>query len=129
MLGTGVAAAAGSSALLAGRRATAEPAADAAKQAKPAEALIRELYATLSEEQKKELVLPYDDGAGNNMQPYRLRTYNNALLGRKIGEKYTKPQQELVRGILKSILSGDATVEEATATAAQEMDEIFSRGG
>ena len=37
--------------------------------------------------------------------------------------------KKTVSAMLQSILSEDATVEEATATAAQEMDEIFSRGG
>jgi hypothetical protein len=31
--------------------------------------------------------------------------------------------------MVQSILSGDASVDEATSQAAQEMDEIFSQGG
>src|SRR5688572_30981254 len=34
---------------------------------KPAEGLIKELYATLNDEQKKTLVLPYDDKGENGM--------------------------------------------------------------
>ena len=36
--------------------------------------------------------------------------------------------KKTVSAMLQSILSGDATVDEASATAAEEMDEIFSRG-
>jgi hypothetical protein len=33
--------------------------------------------------------------------------YNSAMLGRKVGSNYTKPQQELIERILKAISSGD----------------------
>jgi hypothetical protein len=116
VLGTGVAAAAGTSALLAGRVWGEEATTEKSAKPKPAEDLIRELQATLSEEQKKKLVRPYDEA--NNRGPYRLQTYNAAILRDKgvvnIGTEYTKPQQELVRGILKSILSGEEAYERLT---------------
>src|SRR3954465_1553480 len=46
---------------------------------KPAESLIKELYATLSADQKAELVLPYDhDSKG---EPTRKKTFNAPPLG------------------------------------------------
>jgi hypothetical protein len=77
------------------------------KPPKPAEALVKELYAGLSDDQKKELVLPWDhvarDGRGRLT---RLRMYNSPI-GRVIGVTYTKPQQELIERILKAISSGE----------------------
>lgn len=119
VLGTGVAAAAGTSALLAASargkdEEKEEETAAKPKKRKPAEDLIRELHATLTEDQKKTLVRPFNDGEGGNMRPHRLRTYNSAILGRKIGTEYNKPQQELVRSILKAILSGEEAYERIT---------------
>ncbi len=76
--------------------------------AKPAEGLIRELFATLTPDQKKTLVLPWDHGAdAEGKNPTRLQTFNAALKGTRIGEAYTKPQQELIQRTLKAILSGE----------------------
>src|SRR6186997_2828941 len=65
--------------------------------AKPAESLIRELYSTLSADQKKELVLPYDHGTEGH--PTRHKTYNAPPLGaeKRLDATYTKPQQELIK--------------------------------
>src|SRR5687768_3193237 len=41
----------------------------AAKPPRPAEAMIRELYTTLTPEQRRELVLPFDHGAGPGRMP------------------------------------------------------------
>jgi hypothetical protein len=109
----GVAATTGCASILSGDRALAA-AEKPEKKEKPAEALIRELAGTLSEEQRMSLVHPYDHGAGNGGQPTRLRTFNSAILNKRIGEHYTKPQQELVRGILKAILSGEEAYERIT---------------
>jgi hypothetical protein len=77
--------------------------------AKPAEALIRELYATLSAEQKRELVMPWDHGTTKDGKGIatRLRMYNTPILGKRIGESYTPAQRELNRRILRSICSDD----------------------
>jgi hypothetical protein len=89
------------------------PAATAA--AKPAEALIRELFATLTDEQKTALVLPWDHGVSEkDSTPTRLQTFNSAVSGTRIGDKYTKPQQELVRRTLRAILSSDEAYERIT---------------
>jgi len=66
---------------------------------KSAEEMIKELYAGLNADQKKSVVMPIE-------APERLKLYN-AAMGKKIGEVYTKPQQELVGRILKSIASGE----------------------
>jgi len=66
---------------------------------KTAEELIKELYTGLTEDQKKAVILPIN-------APERMKIYN-AALGKKIGETYTKPQQELVGRILRSIASGE----------------------
>jgi Protein of unknown function (DUF3500) len=78
---------------------------------KPAEALIRELYSTFSASQKNELVLPYDHGTEGH--PTRQKTFNEPALGKekRISEVYTKPQQELVQRIVKSILANDEAFE------------------
>jgi hypothetical protein len=77
------------------------------RPAKPAEALIRELYSTLSGDQKKATVLPWNEGLKDGKGlPLRLGMYNAPLRGR-IGQVYTKPQQELIEQILKSICSGE----------------------
>ena len=73
---------------------------------KPSEGLIKELYATLSEDQKKALVQPFDHGAGDG-RPTRQRTFNSAFNEKLIAENYTKPQREVVERIVRSILSGD----------------------
>jgi hypothetical protein len=71
-----------------------------------AEALIRELHGTLSSDQKAELVRPWNDGEAGGL-PTRLRMVNAPHFGKKIGESYTKPQQELCHKILKAMVSDD----------------------
>lgn len=71
---------------------------------KPAEALVKELFSTLSAEQKKQVVLPYDHKTGGSLT--RRGMYNAAIQG-KIGTVYDKKQQELVERILKAMSSGE----------------------
>ena len=66
------------------------PPAETARTAKPAEGLVRELFATLTPEQKTAMVLPWDHGADKGGVPTRLKTHNSAPLGTKIGEAFTK---------------------------------------
>jgi hypothetical protein len=87
--------------------ARAAPEQPAEKAAKPAEALIQELYGTFSDEQKKKLVLPFDNGAGKGKIATRLGMYNSALQNQKIGEVYTKAQQELIEKVMRSMVSGE----------------------
>ncbi|HMC11272.1 MAG TPA: DUF3500 domain-containing protein, partial [Pirellulaceae bacterium] len=78
---------------------------------KPAEDLIRELYSTLSSDQKNELVLPYDHGTEGH--PTRHKTFNAPPLGaeKRIETTYTKPQQELIQRTLRAILANDEALE------------------
>jgi hypothetical protein len=78
------------------------------KPAKPAEDLVRELFASLSADQKKELVLPWNHGAEDGKRrPTRLGMYNAPIGNKKIGKVYTKKQQELIGRILRAICSDD----------------------
>jgi hypothetical protein len=83
-----------------------EPAAKATKAARPAEALVKELYASMSADQKKALVLPWNHGADKGIAT-RLKMYNSAINDQIIHDEYTKPQQELVERILRSIASDE----------------------
>jgi len=76
-----------------------EPAPAPARQAKPAEAMIQELYGTLTNDQKTNVVLPWNDPRRHGMF--------NAAFGRTITASYTPAQRELVERILRSISSGD----------------------
>lgn len=80
-------------------------AAPASPSPKPAEGLIRELFATFDEGQKKTLCLPWDHGTGN--MPTRLGMYNAPINKKIIGVEYTKPQVELLNRIFRSICNGE----------------------
>jgi hypothetical protein len=71
---------------------------------KPAEDLIKELYSTLNDTQKKTVVLPWDDGPKNGI-PTRMGMYNAPIKGQKIGALYSKAQQELLNKIVRSLIS------------------------
>lgn len=72
-----------------------------------AEDLAKELFASLSPEQKKELVLDWDHGAGPGKLPTRMRMYNAPIGKKAIGDSYTKAQQELIERTLKALSSGE----------------------
>jgi hypothetical protein len=79
------------------------------RKPRPAEELIRELHASLSDSQKAELVYPWDhqsDGA-----PTRLGTFNQAVFGKRIDDTYTPAQRELVQRSLQAILADDDAFE------------------
>ncbi len=106
--GTATALAAGT-VLGSGQRIWAEPQeAPANRVARPAEELVRELYASLNEEQRRQIVLPWNHGTGNNnATPTRMRMYNAALNNQRIGQIYNQQQQELIARILRSICSDE----------------------
>ncbi|MFM8468692.1 MAG: DUF3500 domain-containing protein [Limisphaerales bacterium] len=79
----------------------------AARPEKPAETLVREFFATLTAEQKLAMVRPWDHGAEKGGTPMRLKTHNAPPLGKKLGEQFSKAQQELIQTTFKAILSGD----------------------
>ena len=108
VLGQGTVGAAALSAVATPLLSQAAPA-KAKRKPKPAEELIRELHSTLSDEQKKLIVLPWNHGTRNGKGlPTRLGMYNRPIQRKTIGKNYTKPQQELVQRILKSISSDEA---------------------
>lgn len=82
-------------------------AARAARQAE-AEGLVFELFKSMSDDQKKKLVRPWDFGAqsGNGI-PARLTTHNAAVGKSVIGEEYDKKQVEILHRVFKAIGNGD----------------------
>ena len=81
------------------------------RAAKPAEAFVREFFATLTAEQKAAMVKPWDHGAENGAMPTRLKTHNSAPFGKSLGQQFTKAQQELILTTFKAILSGEEAYE------------------
>jgi len=79
-----------------------------AKTPKPSEDLVRELFSTFSDEQKKDLVYSWDHGGE---QPSRLATHNSPPFGKRLRDHYTKAQQDLVHRTLRSILASDEALE------------------
>ena len=77
------------------------------RAAKPAEGMIRELFAGLSADQKKKVALPWDHGAKGSAIPTRLGMYNAPIAKLPIKEAYKKPQQELLDRIFRAICSDD----------------------
>lgn len=83
------------------------PAQPAPRAARPAEALIRELFSGLTEVQRGQVVLPWNHGAGGNAIPTRLRMYNASLNANNIGAVYTPVQRDLNERILRAICSDE----------------------
>jgi hypothetical protein len=82
-------------------------AARAEKQAQ-AEALVFELYQSLSEDQKKKIVRPWDHGTTNGKgTPSRLKTGNAAVDKLMINGNYNKKQIELLDKIFHAIANGE----------------------
>lgn len=73
-----------------------------------AEAMIFELFKSLTPDQKKKVVRPWDHGVTNGKgTPSRLRTGNAAVDKLLIGTEYTKPQAELLDRIFRAICNGE----------------------
>ena len=79
------------------------------RTAKPAESLIQELYTSMTAEQRRTLVLPWDHREQNSQLPIPTRQgmYNAAIRNQRIGQHYTAAQQELIERIVKSMSSGE----------------------
>src|SRR5262245_40617925 len=71
----------------------------AAAGARPAEDLVRDLYAGLNDWQRSHVVYPWNH-TGTGRIPARLGTYNTCI-GKAIGETYTRAQRELIERILR----------------------------
>lgn len=96
---------------------------------KPAESLVREFFATLTDEQKQAMVLPWNHGAEKGGLPTRLKTHNAAPLGKKLGEQFTKPQQDLIRTTFKAILSGEDAYERISRKGTWDSSGSFEGNG
>ena len=107
--GTGVAAAAAVVTASPTLKAAAASPPPPVKKPRPAEELVRELFSTLKEEQKKRLVLPYNHGVNQDGKgmPGRLGMYNAPYGNLRMEEVLRKPQIELVNRIVQAMASGD----------------------
>jgi hypothetical protein len=75
------------------------------RAATPAEELVRELYGTMSAEQRRNLVMPWNHGPAN--LPSRLGTYNSAFQNKRIANNYTAAQKDLLNRIFRAVLAND----------------------
>jgi len=91
------------------------------RQAKPAEALIQELYSTLTDEQKQHVVFPWTDR--------RRRGMFNSAMARTIGAVYTQAQQDLCQRILRSISSGDDGYAKISRNGTFDLSRTFNNCG
>jgi hypothetical protein len=79
---------------------------EAPRVKKAAEELIKELHKSLSDDQKKEVVKPYDHSGTKGGRPTRLGMYNRYIF-RPIGKDYTKAQQELIERVIKALAADE----------------------
>ncbi len=107
--------------------ATAQP---AARVAKPAEALIRELFQGLSAAQRQRVVYAWNHGATATAQPTRKRMYNGPIFGaHNIGAVYTPAQRELNQRILRAIASDEEGYRRITRNGTFDNSQSFDRCG
>ena len=98
-----------------------DPAKNVKKPEKPAEALIKELFAGLADEQKKAVVHTWDDKR-------RLGMYN-APIGAKIGKVYTQAQRDLLAQILRAIASDEDGYRQLTRNGTFDGSHAFENCG
>ena len=77
------------------------------KKQADAENLVFELYKTMGDDQRKQLVLPWDFGATKTSPAARLGTHNAPVGKSVVGEQYDKKQVELLHKIFKSLCNGE----------------------
>ncbi len=100
------------------------------RAARPAEALVRELYDSLSDAQKQRVVYPWNHGAANNMPATRLRTYNAAIFANhNIGAVYSAAQKDLNERILRAICSDEEGHRRITRNGTFDGSQTFDRCG
>ena len=86
-----------------------------------AEELIKELYTGLTDDQKTQVVAPYDHADKHKI-------YNKAR-GKTLAQVYTKAQQELVGRILRSMSNGEAGWEQFTRQGTWDASKEFGACG
>jgi hypothetical protein len=87
-----------------------------------AEDLVKELFAGLTEKQKKAVVKPWDHPARKSVNP-------NKALDRTIGDVYTKEQQDLIQKLVRAIASDDKGWEQITRKGTWDATKSFDRMG
>ena len=87
-----------------------------------AEDLVKELYSGLSSEQKKAVVKPWTHPARRTVNP-------NKALDKTIGTVYTKPQQELLLRLVRSIASDDKGWHQITRAGTWDASKSFDNCG
>jgi len=101
-----------------------------ARNVKPAEALVRELFQGLSAEQRTQVVLPWNHGGENGATPTRKRMYNAPIFAnRSIGTVYTRPQKELNERILRSISADEEGYRRISRNGTFDGSQSFERCG
>jgi hypothetical protein len=76
------------------------------RAAHPAEPLVQELFANLTADQRRQVVLPWDHRSQGNQTLTRLRM-TDVPFTRRVGDLLSQPQQELVGRILRALCAGD----------------------
>jgi len=99
------------------------------RKPRPAEELIRELFSTLKDEQKKKVALAYDHGKARGRRPTRQGMYNAAIMNVRIDTVYTKAQTELVERIVKAMSSGDVGYRQISRNGKWDGSKAFERCG
>jgi len=103
-------------------------------KSRPAEELVRELYSTMKEEQKKKAVLAYDHGADptgkKRVTPSRKQINpNRAAMNITIDSVYNKSQQELIERIVKAMCSGDEGYRQISRLGTWDASKSFGNCG
>ncbi len=92
-----------------------------AKPDRSAEEMIKELFGNLSDEQKKQVIHPFDDAR-------RGQIYNRAL-DVTIGKAFTKPQQDLVQKIVRALASDENGWNQITRGGTWDASKSFDNCG
>jgi hypothetical protein len=87
-----------------------------------AEDLVKELFAGLTDSQKKAVVKPWDHSARKSVNP-------NKALDKTIGVVYSKTQQELVQKIVRAIASDDRGWHQVSRGGTWDASRSFDRMG
>jgi hypothetical protein len=87
-----------------------------------AEDLVKELFSGLTDAQKKDVVKPWDHAARKSVNP-------NRALDKKLGDVYTKPQQELIERIVRAIASDDKGWNQITRGGTWDASKSFDQTG
>jgi hypothetical protein len=87
-----------------------------------AEDLVKELFAGLTDSQKKAVVKPWGHPARKSVNP-------NKALDQTVGAVYTKPQQELVQKIVRAIASDDKGWHQISRNGTWDASKSFDKMG